>query len=403
MNMSIQSSPSGCSQIRPKCLTNVPGTWFTFINLTVPWCNGGETIDTWKYEYNACFPEKIAQVKTIKFVYLECRCIEDPLQHCFPFLYANKTCDYLNVSIFILQLIILMVGTILNSIIQVSFYNKRPLRRKIPSILLFNQATSDLFSCSIYVLPNVIYYLGYLLKLADFPYMIIVVLKRVLILTVTISIFLHTIIAIERYLSICKPMWHRAKVQIKHIWSSVIITWFMSLLITVICHFANGINTDDYMIDEVMHTLMAILAFLITLITVLYLVSVIEACKSLYMPSSSNTQKMRAKKQLRLTLLFFVMFATFLTGFIPVLVGLVWRMWQLSFKFQLLFLFFNLTSALNPMLTLSMRKEFRSKCVCFISDSKRSFISNPDSRRKKTEQSNIPSSTFGASTSANLK
>ena len=338
MNISNQSPPIQCSQTRPKCLTNVPGTWYTFINLTVPWCNGGESINTWKYEYNACLPEKIAQVKTIEYVYLECRCIKDPLEHCFPFLYDNKTCDSLNISIFTMQLIILLLGTILSSFIQISFYNKRALRRKIPSILLFNQAASDWFSCLFYVLPNVIYYMGYLFKLIDFPFVMIYVLKRVLILAVSTSLFLHTIIAVERYLSICKPMWHRVRVQRKHIWASVIFAWFISLLLTIAGHFAD-LHEMKFLVG-VSYTFFGILALLIIAIIVLYLVSVAEAYKSFRMPTASNTENRRAKKQLRLTLLFFVMFAIFLTGFTPVLFGISWNSWQLSFPFQMKFLFF---------------------------------------------------------------
>ena len=124
--------------------------------------------------------------------------------------------------------------------------------------------------------------------------------------------------------------------------------------------------------------------------------------KSFCMPIASNTENRRAKKQLRLTLLFFVMFAIFLTGFTPVLFGILWNSWQLSFLFQMKFLFFNVTSALNPMLTLFMSKEFRSRLRFWESHKSSHSFSCASDRQHKRGQSNI-SSSFKSSTSRNSK
>ena len=47
-------------------------------------------------------------------------------------------------------LLMITIGLILNLVLVTSFCRRPSLRRKIPNILLFNQAVADLFSCAGY-------------------------------------------------------------------------------------------------------------------------------------------------------------------------------------------------------------------------------------------------------------
>ena len=347
-----------CTNTRPKCLSVAPGNfsnYYTAFNLSTPWCNDGNTINKWTYHFNTCEPSHIIQHAGEQ--YLACLCSNDLWEACTPFYHDNTTCSTIFITIALLQTIIVTLATILNIIIVINFFRRRSLRKSIPNVLLFNQAVTDLVNILTYAMPNLVAFLYMTVnkKQLSYPEYHWETPIVTLIFTVSSSVFMFTIIGTERWLSVCKPLWRRVHVRNKHVWASVVIVWSLSLMLTVAALIVASLRS-------VTEILKASLAVLLPYITFLFILTFIQASKSIQSRlRGSGVIAARAKKQFRLTCVFFTMFSVFIVGFIPILLSslISGKTYLFGGEGQILLTLFILSSALNPLLTLCLKRDFR--------------------------------------------
>ena len=283
--------------------------------------------------------------------YLICQCLKNFFRDCVPFSNDHR-CKTIFYGIMSVQLLLIITGLILNSIIVSVFCKQANVREKIPNILLFHQAIADLFNGGVYGITRVTYLM---VKKIDkkFVWAIQSIFYAAFIISLLSSIFLCTVIAIHRFVSIYFPIWHRVHLTERHVQALIIVIWLVPIPFVIL-----------YLIYYkiiILWLIYTLIAPLVIIITVLFISTFIKAFLSLQIQSINSTPHQRSsKRQLRLSLLFLVMFMEFALVYIPqtlIFSGTVGGGSDtlLGIMFTLLLL----TSVVNPILTLSFRKQFR--------------------------------------------
>ena len=285
--------------------------------------------------------------------------------------YNDPPCRDLFIGIAALQIVIFVLGSSLNTVIICSFYRKPFLRKKIPNILLFNQAVADLVNMMIYLLTKLIH----LLYQISTNHMIVSFQKlniAFLYLSVVSSVLLFAVISIERFLSIFMPLWHRIHIQRHHLWYTVLSAWVIVTLMTtaiIATMFHESTSEKWEKFEDLVKynfALGVIVVFMMFMITIVFSLNFFQALKSLRSQSIQTTSdQIRSKKQFRLTLIFLMMFIVFVLTFIP---GVYAAQTKLCYSHshslfnvcnQTFICTFILTSIYNPILTLCLKREFR--------------------------------------------
>ena len=93
-----------------------------------------------------------------------------------------------------------------------------------------NQALVDIANCTIFTLPNAIFLLVQILVKREESFMY-PTLATTLILSATSSVLLFVIIAVERFISLYNPIWHRTNIYARRIWKTIVVAWVISLLV----------------------------------------------------------------------------------------------------------------------------------------------------------------------------
>ena len=211
-------------------------------------------------------------------------------------------------------------------------------------MLLLNQAIVDIVNCLVYGVPNLI-----ILKLdhQDIFYDISV---TTLILTAASSLLVFTIIALERFFSLYKPVWHHVNVTVSLLWKAILATWLISITVAAIATRVLEIEKGYiYLIF-----LAALLFILTILITTLHMQSFSLAYKAVRSRSSSSDTSL---KELRLVILFGIMYLIFVAGFTPL--ALSFYLYHYNLNAQTFVTIFMLISVHNPLLTMHLKAEFR--------------------------------------------
>ena len=309
-----------------------------------------------------------------------CDCIESFFVDCRLYI-DHPTCHIAYQTIFYIQLLIIVTAFLLNASICYAYLKKFSLRQKNPQMLLFNQAICDIVNCLLYSIPNVIIWkLNEQIPLwSNEDEGFTIASTALLILTVLSSLFIFTIIATERFLSIYKPVWHRVKMTKSRLWRAIATAWFLSIIagvLTIIVMLNVKMDVYDDTLYNLKAFLIALISILLITISTLHIWSFVLAYRSVHSSSasnnnsnsnnsnnnnssSSNNTTAQSKKELRLVILFAIMFIIFFIGFSPLIFEIALDQSYYSLYSQTLFTFFMLTSLLNPLLTLSMRAEFR--------------------------------------------
>ena len=337
-----------------------------FFNVTEGSCIDGSQTKTWRYEYSTatCPQEAIAQYQHQTSI--TCMCIEEPLRQCMPEM-QNSLCDSRFSVLIVIQLLALFIGIALNAIIIKVFFTRRSIQEKIVNVLLVNQAIADVVNLALFALPNSLLLL-YMLITKRFTQRVVNAVHATVVLTVASSVLLFVIIAFERFLALHNPIWHKVKIQKRSIYKSVLIAWLVSacLLIfdisTVICGNWEGqlCKKPSYYFHWMIRLL---LGGLILIVIVLFLLTFIKALRAIRSRATqlAKVEHVKAKLQLKLTIIFLTMFLCFITGFAFVLIGASIPKETLLAK--IFFSLFNLTSIFNPMWTMFQKKEFRLRNV----------------------------------------
>ena len=315
----------------------------------------GENI-TLHFEYKTCIQEQISQwsIKTDFY----CSCIRNTIDDCRADMYGNRTCYSAFVGVITVQFVVIVIALVLNSLVVHAFRKKPSMRKKIPNVLLFMQALVDFVNCFVYALPSPIFLIIQQRNRKVMSYMLPVE-KGTLVLSASSSIWLFSMIAAERFISLYKPVWHRQNINTRKIWKIAAAALAFSVITTVVT-----VSTEKYHhSDMFVRLLQALLCLFFLLVTILYAWSFKIAYQSVCNQREASQDNVRLKKELRMVSLFVSMYFIFIIGLTPLLLTVAMSDEFYNVRTQLNLSIFTLTSVFNPLLTLWLKKEFRCK-IC---------------------------------------
>ena len=323
-------------------------------------CFNGSTTNNMVFTYETCSKDSLAYA--IHNNQIECVCINNPITDCRADLhYAACTSLFMTSSVVMATLISL--GVISNLLVCVIYCRRKAIQKKVHNILLVNQAIADLVNCACYALPSTVLFFILVssktihpIKIfnREYRHTLTLVCEFMGFLSAISSFLLYLVVACERCLSVSKPLWHRTRLFKRHIWMAVMVLWIISAIVSVIFVFV-----DDAWYVIYFRTLQVLSIIIIATITVLFCVTFYNARKIVLKEKGSNTEMSRTgrtKKELQLTKIFLLMYFLFLLTFFPLTLANPNEKNPLR---RIKFLFFTLTAVINPVLTLTFRKEFK--------------------------------------------
>ena len=282
------------------------------------------------------------------------------------------------------QILAGVVGLILNIVVVSVFFRRKKIQRKVGNILLTTQAVADLYNTAFNAIPYAFYYLSktgtyyHMSKAEEATFRKIS--RALIIFSFSSSLHLFTLISIERYLCLTKPIWHRQTVTKAWILKGLVIVLFASLILGPVGQAFVAIgNVPLFLLGVWIVTVLG----LIIVVSVLIGLSFAKARKIVRGKKKHQMQRVeksqddnidqvknqKAKKQsekdkkvFRLTLIFFIMYAVFLLAFVPLLVAA--GLWAASGEVPVIALnvstfLFIVTSIINPILILTLRDDFK--------------------------------------------
>ena len=327
----------------------------TYFNQTPPINLDGQLIKGWIYFYQTCNGQMIQQ--RLHESVIECKCL-DSWNECTPECALIKAYNTILMSLASAQIFICILGIILNSFVIIPFCRSTQFRRRNANILIFNQAVADLANCIVYGMPNAICLLIASIKEQEVPHQFII-LQTTMAFTIVSSVLTFTVIAIERYLSISRPLWHKTRVLKKHIYISILILWILSTIMATIRGYSTQCRRKN---DIYLLVAQVLIALLISLVILIFILTFKAAYRAISNADTNNHQRnvLIMRKKIRLTIMFLMMFIIFNFGFIPILVADRNKNY-LDASNQALLLPLCLTSVLNPQIVLCFTKIFLAK------------------------------------------
>ena len=247
---------------------------------------------------------------------------------------ADERCKKIWYGILSVQVLVVVIGTILNLMVIGSYFRRKELHKKIPHLLLMNLAVADLFNATVYGVSHVTDLLFRIDLVSDSKWFDIVTTINITSFTLTLysSFFLYLIMAAERCIALYFP-WHHAHAPRRHFWISIVIVWCFSIVMAPlgnlhrIYYIYTGSHSD--VINEMHVTVDTIssivLIILPSIITLLFIVTFFKAVLGLRSPPGqsysnivrSSTQIIQIRKHLKVTGVFFVMYIDSAAVFFP--------------------------------------------------------------------------------------
>ena len=353
----------------PVCQPLSPANLSGWVELTKPLLIDGISYVRQFYTYEECLNGSTASIQVEIHKNIKCYCVRNPLSDCLAAFRMDEKniCRPIFVKIVAFQFFLLIVGIILNSIIICTFLGKRRNRAINSNIILFNQALVDIANCFIYILPNVthlLYTIMYEKSIRNFEEFNI----SFIIMTSASSILIYLLMSIERYISIYKPLWHRANIRTDHLWKAVCGAWLLAIISSVvpICvylYFTEYQRTRFYksFYRYYQFVLSLVMLLLIATITVVFIATLVKAFRS---------KTMDRKKQIKLLSMLLIMFLLFLVTFAAIAVSgisssnsSISKSRQLRSHYiartQMAVTIFACTAVVDPTLTLYLKRDFR--------------------------------------------
>ena len=252
-----------------------------------------------------------------------------------------------------------MLGVILNSIVIAQYLKFSSIRKRLAHILLLNQAVADLVNCLVYLTPLIVTHF-HNVTYREYPNILDPLFGSAAFLSFSSSLYLFLIIAIERYLSIVKPLWHRINVRRVHICRSIRILWLLAIIFACVSFYFyiksyNGERDPLVYYTTVLQVKSGLIILLVSALFALTFYKALVSIRGRHLPGDAQTQK---KKEFMLTATFTIMYVSFFVCFLPFIFADASKK---SPKNRLKILCFSLTSIMNPILTLRVWKEF---CIC---------------------------------------
>ena len=174
-------------------------------------------------------------------------------------------------------------------------------------------------------------------------------------LSVKSSIFSFLITAVERYLAVVKPFWHRVNVTKTYTLRLISCAWIIAVINAVIATYLHPHGRLEG-VSIFIISVQALFFMLMLIITLLFGLTFYKALMSIRRPDLSGITLSKKKKEFHLITTFVIMYVTFIACFFPIATN---NTLTKSPENYLKFLVFSLTSIINPVLILKLRKEFR--------------------------------------------
>ena len=280
------------------------------------------------------------------------------------------------------QLSTAVLGIILNFVVLSVYAQRKAIQNNIGNIQLAGQALVDLSNLLLYAIP-----LGFcsLAIPGIFCYITLEVSWKIAVALFSFSFYTSisnfTFVAFERYMALYKPLWHN---------QNITRGWIMKRLIIVFCvalFVITPIQTFTFAGTIFIYVWMIIWFVWTAIISVIYALTFIKTYKCLKM----NARRQRKNKKyaesndeaedeqnghgnhvnmkiLRVTLILLMMYAVFLMTIVPVLVvnalAIVISK-DYSIENSINNLLFFVASIVNPLLTLTLKEDFKTcRAVC---------------------------------------
>ena len=277
-------------------------------------------------------------------------------------------------TIGLLHVLLSLAGIYLNGIVLKNYFVRKDIQAKVANLMLAHQATVDLYNCCVFMLPwgiakvilNCKVSVIHIRKGSSLYFFMLIWWLFVISLSFWSSVLSFFTIAIERWLAVCRPLWHKSRVTVGKMKCTVVFVWLYSLVISAV---------HMYNIDMFQKTtkVTAIIALCINMASSgLYVVTYLKARASVRgtnvnRPKQNETKRGRlitAKKEKKLTIIFAVMYLIFELPFLlfSIHITFFWIPNPSEYN-ELPFVLLLLASVLNPVFTLLLRKDFHSKCL----------------------------------------
>ena len=350
------SSYAKCLTIQPQNLPVIPAKLrtLTIFNQTPPLQIHGRLIKLWGYSYKTCDEEWINQ--KLRQNAIGCECLSS-WKKCRPKNSYIEACNTILIAFVSSQIIISIIGIIMNLFITIPFCRDADIRKRNANILIFNQATADLVNCVVYGVPNAINLLRATIRKKEVPYQVIIT-QATVVFTIASSIFTFSVIAIERYLSISRPLWYKGNIRKKHLYTSIVILWIFSTFLASMRVYTI-LHGKDKIYLQFAQVFLGLLMALVVIIFILTFKAAHHAVSNSPSDSSNGERnKLILKKKIRLSIMFLLMFIVFIFGFIPVVMTTA-NGYYLYASTQALLLPLCLTSVFNALLVLCFMKRYR--------------------------------------------
>ena len=265
-----------------------------------------------------------------------------------------------------ISILVALFGIALNIRIVVIFCRDRNIRSKIPNILLFHQATVDMVSYLLFIVPfslwqivpgtpKRIFWLQYsdlfMWTFSEFS-----------------SLFTFLLIGGERYAAICRPYWHKVHVNSKRVLLSILAVWLSSSVIVIIYILLNlkaPLSSLTFGFQICMIIVPVLLAVIITALFGLAFynarISIRNAGNIGENKDSKRTMNTKETRQnsaaeYRLVLIFLLMYSVFVVAF-ACSVSITYSMHPVQLATGVFFL--SLSSLFNPILTIVLKDDFK--------------------------------------------
>ena len=266
-------------------------------------------------------------------------------------IYSSKNAQQYFFSILSMDRVIMFLGMMLNFMVCIVYFSRRAIRSKLPNVLLLNQAFADLFTCMVYILPNIVFQIILTIhKTKKYHYLHDPIRKVITFASITSSILIYSVAAFERWLSIATPLWHRVNLKTQHIWNAVRVIWLISIGSSLPAIFVDKTYVIYY------RSMQGLMVLFVVAISILFITTwykaIVEVRRHHQLGSDSNG----VTKELQITKIFALMYLLFIMNFTPLATA---NPNIMSPERRIKILLFELSTMINPILTMTLKRDFR--------------------------------------------
>ena len=343
----------------------------------------GSIYDRVFYKYTHCHNSSIMETLLCpKSRLIACVCLSEKTA----FLFEAFVCNVTKIKLMrYAHFAVALVGMFLNLIVLGVYIRRKNIQNKIGNILLLSQAVFHIFNTLLYAIPTSILYFSvqpiyHRMSKSD-EMIFYLVIHSLFFFSYYCSMFGFTLIAVERCLALSRPFWHRGNVTRQWILKGIAIVCISASLLTLFNVYVDSGNVTPTII-WIKNTIGLIW---LAAVSALFLVPFLKAYVSLKRLGLNRSNRAKERKSaehvktrtddvtiltdskvFRLTTIFLITYLVFLLALIPGFVATA--LWFISGRKTtigsvLYGLSFTATSIVNPVLTMTLRYDFKLTCA----------------------------------------